>query len=84
MAFFAVCFYLIRKRVKEGLCDTLSGQVALIMSVLSIILIVYNASLRAEAGYMVYFVLALPFVGAKRLTTKNQANEELRDSLENR
>ena len=61
-AFFVLCFILIWKRVKEGLCNRLHGRVALIMAVLAGILIVYNASLRAEAGYMVYFMLALPFI----------------------
>ncbi len=60
--FFIMCFFMIRKRIKEGRCNTLHGRVALIMAALSMILIVYNSSLRAEAGYMVYFVLAMPFV----------------------
>lgn len=62
VAFFGFCFFMIRKRIKEGLCNTLHGRIALIMTVLSIILVVYNASLRMEAGYMVYFILALPFL----------------------
>ncbi len=63
-AFFVMCFFMIWKRMKQGLCDRLHGQTALIMAVLAVILIVYNASLRAEAGYMVYFALALPFIDA--------------------
>lgn len=62
VSFFVVCFLLIRKRVKSGLCNGLHGRVALIMAILSIILVFYNASLRAEAGYMVFLILALPFV----------------------
>ncbi|MBR3988862.1 MAG: hypothetical protein IKK10_06110 [Clostridia bacterium] len=68
IAFFVLCFFMIRKRMKNGLCNDLYGSVALIMAVLSIVLVVYNSSLRAEAGYMVYFVLALPFVDAEPLT----------------
>ena len=63
-AFFVMCFFMIWKRIKSGACDRLHGQTALIMAVLAVVLIIYNSSLRAEAGYMVYFVLALPFVGA--------------------
>ena len=62
VAFFVIAFALIRKRIKRGLCNELHGKIALIMTVLSIILIVYNASLRAEWGYMAFFVIALPFI----------------------
>lgn len=34
-----------------------------IMAVLCVLIAIYNSSLRTEAGYMAYFVLALPFVG---------------------
>ncbi|MBR2381015.1 MAG: hypothetical protein IKA84_00780 [Clostridia bacterium] len=62
VAFFLIAFALIRKRIKRGLCNELHGKIALIMIVLSMILIVYNASLRAEGGYMAFFVIALPFI----------------------
>jgi len=62
VSFFVAAFILIRKRIKQGLCDEQHGCIALIMAVLSIVLVVYNSSLRAEAGYMVFFVLALPFL----------------------
>ena len=68
IAFFVMCFFLIRKRIKDGLCNQLYGRTALIMAALSVILIVYNSSLRAEAGYMAYFVLALPFVKSESLS----------------
>ncbi len=67
--FFILCFWLIRKRVKQGICNGMHGRVALIMSVLSLVLVFYNSSLRAEAGYMVYFILALPFVERNTLST---------------
>ena len=60
--FFAFAFLLIMNRIKRGLCNELHGRIALVMIVLSIVLVVYNSSLRAEAGYMVFFVLALPFI----------------------
>ena len=71
VSFFALSFYLIRKRTKEDRCNILHARTALIMAVLSVVLVVYNSSLRAEAGYMVYFVLALPFIDAKK-TAKYQ------------
>lgn len=70
-AFFVLCFFLIRKQIKDNRCDKLRGRVAMIMAVLSVILIVYNSSLRAEAGYMVYFILALPFIGGESVNVQD-------------
>lgn len=42
-------------------------QLAMMMAVMSGILLFYNSSLRIEAAYMLYFVLAVPFIcGAGR------------------
>ena len=73
VAFFVIAYFLIRTRIKKGLCNALYGRTALIMTVLSIILVVYNSSLRAEAGYMVFFVLALPFVNDDSSMRKESA-----------
>jgi hypothetical protein len=62
IAFFVICFILTRRRLREGKCNSEHGRIALIMAVLAIILVFYNASLRAEAGYIVYFILAIPFL----------------------
>lgn len=62
MAFFAICFIMIRKRVKLCLCNPLFGHVALILSVLALVMVFYNAALRADVAYMLYFFLALPFI----------------------
>ena len=51
-----------RQRQKKGLADPILCQMARIMAVMCPILVIYNSSLRTEAGYMVYFVLALPFL----------------------
>lgn len=68
ISFFALCFLLIRKRLKQGMCNELHGRVALIMAVLAFLLVFYNASLRAEQGYLAFLTLALPFVGRETLT----------------
>lgn len=73
VSFFILAFFLIRKRIKEKLCNELHARTALIMAVLSVILVVYNASLRAEAGYMVFFVLALPFIEKSSLLGNGDA-----------
>lgn len=60
--FIGMCFVLALKRLKSRSGNRLFCQMAVIMSMLCVILVFYNASLRAEAGYMAYFILALPFV----------------------
>ena len=62
-AFFVVSLVkaCIALRRKEG--NLLFNQMGIIMSILCFVLIFYNSSLRTEAGYMIYFVLALPFIG---------------------
>lgn len=40
-------------------------RIARIMAVLCVGIAIYNASLRTEAGYMAYFVLAIPFAVSK-------------------
>lgn len=62
VAFFTICAILIWKRIRRGMCNPLHGRIALIMAVLAHVLVVYNSVLRAEAGYLVYFILALPFL----------------------
>ncbi len=66
VAILFLCFYLTVKRMRSGEGDKLFCQLAIVMSALAVILIFYNASLRAESGYMVYFILALPFLANKR------------------
>lgn len=64
-SFFIVCFIRSIKafRQKEG--NMLFNQMGIIMSFLCLILMFYNSSLRTEAGYIVYFALALPYIGLK-------------------
>lgn len=45
--------------------EAVGCQMARIMAVMSIVFIIYNSSMRIESGYMVYFVLALPFMRNK-------------------
>ena len=37
-------------------------QLAQIISIMCLFIFIYNGSLRTEAGYMIYFILALPFI----------------------
>lgn len=62
VAFFALCFMGAIKQIKQKTGNLLFCRMAIVMSIVSVIMLVYNESLKTEAGYMVYFVLALPFL----------------------
>ena len=62
LSFFGVAFSMARKREKSGKADVLYCQMAELMAMMSVIQCFYNASLRTEVGYLVYFALALPFL----------------------
>ena len=62
ITFFIVCFLQARKKLKMKVGNLLYLRLAILMTVLCLILIVYNASLRTESAYMLYFVLATPFI----------------------
>lgn len=71
--FFGVCLVQSIKFYRQKIGNLMFNQMGIIMSVLCLILMFYNSSLRTEAGYMVYFVLALPFIGVR-----NQSASSLR------
>lgn len=60
--FFLLCFVNARKQLKNNHGNPLLCQIAMIVSVICLMLLVYNSSLRTEAGYMAFFVLALPYM----------------------
>lgn len=78
--FFVTTFWGAVKRKKNKAADNIHCQLAMVMSIISVVLIIYNHSMRTEAGYMMYFILALPFIGNKRknackqrwITNRNQ------------
>lgn len=72
ISFYVVCFIYAYRKYKTRSGDILHNQLAMIMSLLSCILIIYNSALRNEAGYMMYFVLALPFI---RQNPEKQTNQ---------
>lgn len=60
--YFVLLFFRFRKlKKKDDPKMTVYCQMAEIMAVLCTVISVYNNSLRTEAAYMVYFVLAIPF-----------------------
>lgn len=50
-------------------------QMGKIMAVMSVIMIFYNGALRTEAGYMMYFVLSLPFIRRENLPDRTAASQ---------
>jgi len=66
MSFFVCCFFKARKQLKSGMGNSLFCQMTMIMSVLCCIYSFYNSALRIESAYMIYFVLALPFLQGTR------------------
>jgi hypothetical protein len=68
-SFFVISLVHSVRALRQNKGNLLFNQMGIIMSLLSFVLMFYNSSLRTEAGYMVYFVLALPFIG---MINKNQ------------
>lgn len=63
LAFFALCFFMALRKMKQNASEPLYAQMSMIMAVLCVAFTFYNSSLRTEIGYVAYFVLALPFIG---------------------
>lgn len=60
--FFAICFGLSYVKHRSGKGNMFNCRMTMIMSLVCCMLIFYNASLRYEAAYLIYFILALPFI----------------------
>lgn len=69
--FFVFCFAFTLRRFRKNIGNKFFNQMALITSILSVIIMVYNSALRTEAGYMYFFVLALPFIESGRAGVEN-------------
>lgn len=50
-------------------------KTAFILSVLSIVLSIFNVSLRMESGYLVYFVLSFPFIINKEVIAISKSDQ---------
>lgn len=46
-------------------------EISAIVSVMAIVLSIYNVSLRMESGYLIYFILAMPFVVKNEISENN-------------
>ena len=66
LLFFGLIYLCARKREKSGEGMQEVCQLASVLAPACILLIIYNASMRVEEAYMMYFVLALPFINKKQ------------------
>lgn len=64
--FFVQLFLSCRKLSRDSRRNIIHCQLGMICSVMCGFLFILNGSLRTEAGYMMFFVLALPFVSYKK------------------
>lgn len=65
LSFFVICFVFAYKQFKADNTNKLFNQLAMVISVLCIIISFYNAALRTYSAYMIYFILALPYIEEK-------------------
>jgi len=63
--FFVVCFIKSVKNRRNRKEHNLYDGMGIVFSITAIFLMFYNASLRYEAGWLVFITLALPFVSSK-------------------
>lgn len=70
--FFVLSFFAALRLRLAKMADDLTCQLTMIFSGVCLVLVFYNVALRAEmAGYLAYFVLALPLISAKATRPKN-------------
>lgn len=65
MSFFVLNLISAIKTLRRQDKNKLYSQMAIIMSIVCMILVFYNSSLRTETAYIAYFIMALPYVCAK-------------------
>lgn len=65
--FFVQVFLSARKEEKKNSAEPEIFQLAKTMAVICPLLIIYDGSMRTEAAYIMYFVLALPFLKRSKL-----------------
>ena len=63
--FLISCGWCTYKQYKRGQGNRVDNQTAFLMTALCMALIFYNASLRVETAYTIYFILAIPFINTK-------------------
>ncbi len=65
VGFFVLLFALAFILLKNNRADNDLCRITIVMSVCAVLIFIYNSSLRSEAGYMIFFILSLPFASMK-------------------
>ena len=63
--FYIILFWEIdkqEKREKQGESSVVYCHIAKVLAIMCILIAIYNSTLRTEAAYMLYFVMAIPFL----------------------
>lgn len=66
VGFFLVVFWSANRLLHSGRGDVVYCQLAEILALMSLVLFLYNCTLRTEVGYMLYFAMALAFLREKK------------------
>lgn len=66
ISFFVLAFINALKCYRQKCAGSIECQIAMITAVLCCVFMVYNVSLRSEIAYLLFFVLALPLVSARK------------------
>ena len=80
ISFFVICCVYSIRQLRNGQGNRLFCQMGIIVSVLCVILLFYNASMRTEPAYMAYFILSLPFLA--RTEKINNVGNEKKNAIE--
>ena len=70
VGFFVLVFVKAYKQLRKKESDKASCYIAEIMSVMGVILMIYNNSLTMESGFLFYFVLMMPFVKQSGISSR--------------
>ncbi len=65
VSFFVVVFFCAGRMKRRGECPDLYAEMSMTMSIVCIIMLFYNSSLRTDIGYIAYFILAIPFISSE-------------------
>ena len=72
VGFFVMVAVLSAISLKKGSENKTYWQLSLVVAICSILIFIYNSSLRTEAAYIIYFVLSLPFALQKYVIGENR------------
>lgn len=80
--FFVLVYFRVRRIERKSDAEIRTYcRIARIMAVLCVGISIYNSSLRTEAGYMAYFVLAVPFAVNNQRSYMNSNHRNIKETI---